>query len=375
MNWAILVLYCGGSGKAGYYNSQELGLARGLRKHGIHVTVVYPDKNVCREQVEEEEQGITILRMPCRVIGVHSCYKLSFLVERQIDVVHLCSDNQLYAPRVISYCRRHQIFCYNYIGTVYSDTENACKKLLMNFVSRRNIRQFQKTYTIAKTEKVGKLLEEEGVVNVKVVPVGLDTSIIKIGSEKKEELRYALHLPRNKKLLLFVGRLETYKRPWAAVELLERVGNQYGLVIIGDGSLQQRIQKQIKENGLEGRVFYYSRIPNMKMYQYYAACDYFVNFNSHEIFGMSILEAMYQGCVVLARRAPGPEQIIEDGVSGFLCDSDKEMDKILLADLQLLDMGEKARQRIKEYFTWDINAERIRQQVLQWFDQNNFGKA
>ena len=113
----------------------------------------------------------------------------------------------------------------------------------------------------------------------------------------------------------------------------------------------------------------------MQMYQYYAACDYFVNFNSHEIFGMSILEAMYQGCVVLARRAPGPEQIIEDGVSGFLCDSDKDMDKILLADLQLLDMGEKARQRIKEYFTWDINAERIRQQVLQWFDQNDFGKA
>ncbi len=147
MNWAILVLYCGESGKAGYYNSQELGLARGLRKHGIHVTVVYPDKNVRREQVEEEEQGITILRMPCRVIGVHACYKLSFLVERQIDVVHLCGDNQLYVPRVISYCRRHQIFCYNYIGTVYSDTENVCKKFLMNFVSQRNIRQFQKTYT------------------------------------------------------------------------------------------------------------------------------------------------------------------------------------------------------------------------------------
>ena len=46
MNWAILELYCGESGKAGYYNSQELGLARALKKYGIHVTIVYPDKEV-----------------------------------------------------------------------------------------------------------------------------------------------------------------------------------------------------------------------------------------------------------------------------------------------------------------------------------------
>ena len=134
MNWAIMELYCGGSGKMGYYNSQELGLARALRKYGIDVTIVYPDKALKKETEETVEEGITIFRVPCRTLGVHAFYELSFLKERGIDVVHLDSDNQMYAPEVIRYCRDNHIFCYNYIGTVYSNTETRVTRLLTRLV-------------------------------------------------------------------------------------------------------------------------------------------------------------------------------------------------------------------------------------------------
>ena len=364
MNWAIMELYCGGSGKMGYYNSQELGLARALRKYGIDVTIVYPDKALKKETEETVEEGITIFRVPCRTLGVHAFYELSFLKERGIDVVHLDSDNQMYAPEVIRYCRDNHIFCYNYIGTVYSDTENRVKRLLMNLVSRRNIRCFRGMLTFAKTRSVQKLLEQEGVSEVKIAPVGLDMSVIQKSSENKETLRRFLKLPQKLKLLLFVGRLESYKRPFAALELLERIGSSYGLIVIGEGSLGERFQEILLEKGLEKRVFYFSMIPNVQMYQYYAASDYFVNFNTHEIFGMSILEAMYQGCVVIARRAPGPEEIIEDGVSGFLCASDEEMDRAF-SDHRVQGMGERAEKRIRECFTWDETAGKIKTQVFQ----------
>lgn len=84
---------------------------------------------------------------------------------------------------------------------------------------------------------------------------------------------------------------------------------------------------------------------------------------------MSILEAMYQGCIVVARRAPGPEQIIENGVSGFLCSSDQEMDE-MLAVPQPSDMGERARNRVMENFTWDATAERIRAEVFRKICEN-----
>ncbi len=369
MNWAILELYCGESGKAGYYNSQELGLARALKKYGIHVTIVYPDKEVSEETESNVEEGITVLRVPCRTFGVHAFYKLSFLRKRRIEVVHLDSDNQMYAPAVIRYCWKNHIFCYNYIGTVFSDTESQLKKVVMNLISRRNMRYFRKMLTFVKTEAVRKILEQEGVLDVRVAPVGLDTSVIRENREGREEIRWELGLPDKLRLLLFVGRLETYKRPLAALELLERLGEGYGLIVIGDGSLREKFERELEKRGLEERVFYFSRIPNVQMYRYYAASDYFVNFNTHEIFGMSILEAMYQGCIVVARRAPGPEQIIENGVSGFLCSSDQEMDE-MLAVPQPSDMGERARNRVMENFTWDATAERIRAEVFRKICEN-----
>ena len=150
---------------------------------------------------------------------------------------------------------------------------------------------------------------------------------------------------------------------------MERLGEGYGLIVIGDGSLREKFERELEKRGLEERVFYFSRIPNVQMYRYYAASDYFVNFNTHEIFGMSILEAMYQGCIVVARRAPGPEQIIENGVSGFLCSSDQEMDE-MLAVPQPSDIGERARNRVMENFTWDATAERIRAEVFRKICEN-----
>ena len=52
-------------------------------------------------------------------------------------------------------------------------------------------------------------------------------------------------------------------------------------------------------------------LPNEQVQPYYHAADAFLNFNDHEIFGMSILEALYAGCPVIARHAPGPDPALQ----------------------------------------------------------------
>lgn len=358
MNWAIVELYCGESGKLGYYNSQELGLARALALKDINVTIVYPDREKKVQSLEKVEERISILRVPCTSFGVHAFYKLDFLLERKIDVVHLDSDNQMFAPSVMRFCRRHHIFFYNYVGTVYSDTENVLKKYLMKCISARNIHCFRKTSVIVKTAAVKNCLEEKGVKGIEVIPVGLDTTQIKKDSRDKKIIRRELGFPENRQILLFVGRLEEYKRPFAALELLKNLGDAYYLVMIGNGSLKEEIKNKICRENLVNQVTYFEKIPNTFMFQYYRACDYYINFNTHEIFGMSILEAMYQGCVVVARRAPGPEEIIEDGISGYLCSTDEKMREAILTNKNT-DMGECAQKRILSSFTWEQSAERI----------------
>lgn len=358
MNWAIVELYCGESGKLGYYNSQELGLARALASKNVNVTIVYPDRNEKMRQLEEVEEGICILRVPCRAFGVHAFYNLDFLLERKIDVVHLDSDNQMFAPEVMKFCRKHHIFFYNYIGTIYSDTENMLKKLIMKAVTFRNIRYFRKSLVVAKTKSVRCSLEKRKVEQVRTIPVGLDITQIRVDNRDRKAVRRELALPGDKKILLFVGRLEEYKRPFAALELLKSLGDGYHLIIIGNGSLKEELNTRINREKLEQRISYFEKIPNNSMYCYYKACDYYVNFNTHEIFGMSILEAMYQGCIVVARKAPGPEEIIEDKISGYLCSSDKEIEMVIRTE-PAENVGEEAKKRILSFFTWEQSADKF----------------
>ena len=57
------------------------------------------------------------------------------------------------------------------------------------------------------------------------------------------------------------------------------------------------------------------------MDEIYSVADIFINTNDKEIYGMSILEAMYCGCPVVAKRAPGPEFIVDNGQTGYVIDN------------------------------------------------------
>ena len=77
-------------------------------------------------------------------------------------------------------------------------------------------------------------------------------------------------------------------------------------VIIGQGALSGELTRQLEEAGLASRCRLIAQLPNEQVHIYYHACDAFVNLNENEIFGMSLLEAMYAGCPPVARHAPGP---------------------------------------------------------------------
>ena len=126
-------------------------------------------------------------------------------------------------------------------------------------------------------------------------------------------------------------------------------------VIIGQGSQAGALSAALAQADLTGRCRLIPKLPNTAVHVFYHACNAFVNLNDQEIFGMSLLEAMYAGCPPVARHAPGPDLIIEDGVSGMLCDTVEEM----AAALDRVDdaMGAAAQKRINEHFLWQNSAE------------------
>ena len=365
MRVGLVELYCGESGKIGYYNSQELGLAKALVKRGCEVCIFMP--NVSAKELKEEilSEGIIYVSCPAKSIGIHSWYDWNIIKKYNLDIVQVGADNQLFAPNLMRFLHKNHIKAYCYIGTVESDSSNPLKKKLLSTLFKRNIREYKRTQIFVKTESVANSLKEKGINNYVLSPVGLDTEIIPDTTGMKDIIREKYCIDSNDKVILFVGRIEEYKRPFELLNLAEYLKTiSMKIIVIGTGSLDDELDRRIEQAGLDDVFIREKKIPNKEIHGYYSMADYFVNFNDAEIFGMSILEAMYQGCTVIANEAPGPNQIIENNVSGYLVDKSEDMAKIILEGKKLNEYDIK--NRIDSSFSWDSMAHKI----IDWANIN-----
>lgn len=357
MNFGILRLYCGESGKTGFYNLQELGLAKSMAKLGYNVYIFLLSKR--NKNIEENliSDNIKIINVPCKHIGNHGFFRKNMLKKYNIELLQIAVDNQLYAPSVMNYCKKHKIKYYAYIGTVDTDSKNRINILISKLSTKRISKKIKNNISFAKTEIVKNKLSEKGVKNVKLMPVGLDIDNIPILQLSKKDILKKYNLPCNKKIIIFVGRLEEYKNPLDCIELIKKIDQLYHLVIIGNGSLQQQLLDLIKNNNLESKVTYINQIKNSDIHELYSVSEYFINFNRVEIFGMSILEALYNGVTVIAYHAPGPDFILKDDI-GFLVDTIDEMANII--NSEIIINRDTLKKWVINNYNWDNNAKIIK---------------
>lgn len=145
--------------------------------------------------------------------------------------------------------------------------------------------------------------------------------------------------------------------------LIERFENQ---VIGRRGSYPRRLRAGLSTQAAS-RVRFHGCIPHVQLADYYRNADIFV-FPSvwDEPFGMPIVEAMACGIPVVATRGGGIAEIVEDGRTGLLVERD-DAEALRDAVLYLLRderargaMGEAARRRVLEHFSWERIVDDVR---------------
>lgn len=360
-------LYCGKSGKRGFYNSQELGMAKAMKRKGYTSVIFYPDTTISSIVEEIIEPYITIVYCPAKAIGVHSYYDWKVLLKYSIDVAQIGSDNQLFFPSLVKFCRINNIKFYNYIGTIESNSPGVIKGFVFHTLTRRNINIYKQSKCFAKTKAVFSQLQQKGAPDICLLPVGLDISIIPAIFENEVQIKRKLGIPLEKRIVIFVGRIDEYKRPFEIIKLMECLNDKFFFIIIGTGNLDSSLQDKLS-NFPEECYLWIKQLPNSKIHEYYKISDYCVNFNESEIFGMSILEAMYHGCTVIARHAPGPDVIIQNSQSGWLVDDSTQTIALLTKDKKLCK--ETIQKRILNNFIW----EKIIDYPCNWIEENRTEK-
>lgn len=167
-------------------------------------------------------------------------------------------------------------------------------------------------------------------------------------------------------IVLFVGRLIYYKGVEYLVKAMKNVKAQ--LILVGEGPLKNDLKKLAMDLGIEDRVHFVGEVSDEELPAFYHACDVFVlpSIARSEAFGLVQLEA--QACgkpVVSTELKTGTSYANLDGKTGFVVSSENSEELAKAINALLEDeplrrrMGEFARARVNEEFTFEKMAERV----------------
>lgn len=90
------------------------------------------------------------------------------------------------------------------------------------------------------------------------------------------------------------------------------------LLIVGDGSRRKQMEEQVHKAGLEEAVEFAGRQSQEKLSNYYDRIDILLMPSRSEGFGLTAIEGMARGCVVVAARTGGLPEVVQDGEVGLL---------------------------------------------------------
>lgn len=362
MRIGLLITSIGNFGQKGFYNAQEIGLAKELDKLFDEV-IVYKAVPLSAGKSESLIDGCehsTLYQVPVKSHGINGEWDCS-VMDTTLDALIYFSDTQLAVPKVFKWCCKNNIQMYPYIGVIESHSTSKLKKYLIDVMFKRNVEVYKKCTCFVKTPIVEERLDKLGITRTVVTPVGLDVSLLCADYDKASagDIKKKYGYAETDKVLLFIGRLIEEKQPKRMIEILSEIRKRdqnYKLLMVGTGDLKATVEVRIKDLNLQDAVQMVERIPNSEIWELYRLAHAFVNLNQQEIFGMAILEAMYYGCKVVAWKAPGPNLIIENGKSGWLADSNQEVVQCIE---NKIEMSSAAHTRIVSNFMWDNTAKKM----------------
>lgn len=155
-----------------------------------------------------------------------------------------------------------------------------------------------------------------------------------------------------------VSRLEPIKGMDLVVPAFAEVLKRFPdvrLLVVGDGTLRATMERQAAELGCADRITWVGRQPQEELAQWYGQMDIVLMPSRSEGFGLTAIEAMANGCVMVASNVGGLPEVVRDGVCGLLhCTEDVHdmAEKVctLLDDAALYDrLRTQALSEVKKY--------------------------
>jgi glycosyltransferase involved in cell wall biosynthesis len=102
------------------------------------------------------------------------------------------------------------------------------------------------------------------------------------------------------KRVLYVGRLEKYKRVDRLLGAMRYLDQDFSLDVVGSGPAKKSLEELSDKLGLHERVRFHESLPRSRLLTIYSRASVFVTLSTHEAYGIAVAEALAAGipCIV-----------------------------------------------------------------------------
>jgi glycosyltransferase involved in cell wall biosynthesis len=290
-------------------------------------------------------------------------WKLYRLMRREKpDIVHTHTAKAGMLGRTAAWLAGVPVILHTFHGHILRGYFGRTKTLI--FLQIEKIMAMLSTKIITISESLKKELVELGVApedKIEVIPIGLDLAQF-VKHNNRGEFKRSLGLSKDCLIVGTVGRLVPIKGQRYFLEAANKIcGDMNGngdvkFVIVGDGELRDELEARARELGLEGKVYFTGFRTDLT--DIYADFDIMVLPSLNEGTPVALIEAMSSGKPVVATTVGGIIDLVEDGVTGLLVESESERELregilALLSDKAKRTMlGRKGREAV--YPAYDI---------------------
>lgn len=365
-----------------FENNQPVGGILGFIKNIIpyfkNETILF-GYSIDKEKVNKKflKNNLTIINLfqynilsskyPLRILSVYYYLKnIKRILSYDVNVFYIHSE-ELFLPFFFVNKKKYK-FVFHMHGANLAN-ENA------RFVFARNklfsvFWENVRNYALRKADKIIAIDDDSYEILMKkkfenktiIIRNAVDSNKFKYLPEVRTYQRRKLKIEDQIFSLLYVGRLEKFKRIEQFIDVVDKLKRENKSVnglIVGEGSLQNELEKRIITANLKNEIRILGALTQEALVKIYNAADILFLPSHHEGTPMVLLEALASGLPVIAYNIGGISEIIKDKLNGFLL-NDLKMDSITIA--------EKITLVIKDKIFKD--REMIRKSIINFFADN-----
>jgi glycosyltransferase involved in cell wall biosynthesis len=251
------------------------------------------------------------------------------------------------------------------------------KQIYLNAIERANLNQAQALHFTAEQEQ-----QEASKLNLKppnfILPHGISLPIPL--PDARHRLRQLLSVPEDEPIILFMSRLHAKKGLDYLIPALGKLhARRFTFVLAGSGSpdYEAEINKLLLSAGIDHCTYRSGFVEGEMKDLLMQGADLFALTSYSENFGVAVLEAMAVGLPVVVTPGVALASVVEQYQLGYVAELNvaaiaSSLQHCLDHPQTAKEMGDRARQLVREKYSWERNASQLSEVYTAILKQNYF---